>query len=80
MGASYHRSPKTTNEKRGNAAYRSMARETGLKIKGRLRTKGTSSRLACLLDDIEKGVKRPKKSYSAARKAKEREKGRLLAA
>jgi hypothetical protein len=78
----YLRHPKTANEKRANASFK--ADKNGHKIKGRVRTKGTSSRLTDVYDDIASGAvtnkHRDKQNYSAARKAKEIEKGRQLAA
>ncbi len=78
----YLRRPKTTGEKRANASF--TVEKRGHKIKGRLRTKGTSSRLSDVYDDIVSGAvvnkHRGKQTHSAARKMKEREKGRLLAA
>lgn len=78
----YIRHPKTTSEKRANASF--VAEKYRHKIKGRVRTKGTCSRLVCIYDDIENAAMNDKyhgkRNHSAARKAKEREKGRRLAA
>ena len=74
--------PKTASEKRANGSFKADKRD--YKIKGRIRTKGTCSRLADVWDDKPCGAFTNKylgkRNHSAARKAKEREKGRQLAA
>ncbi|MEQ8228194.1 MAG: hypothetical protein RIA64_08920 [Rhodospirillales bacterium] len=77
---SYFRSPQTTSEKRANVALEAEQAFAAINIKCRIRTKGTSSRLADIRDDIQMAKKTKKKTYSQARKAREIEKGRLLAA
>lgn len=78
------RRPKTTSEKRANAALKVDEDTRQVKVKARVRTGKTRSRLADFYDDIEVAANhnsyRGKRNYSGARKAKELEKGRLLAA
>lgn len=80
----YFRHPKTTGEKRANAALNVDKEGRYIQVKARLRNRNTRSRLADLYDDIKVAANqdksRGKATHSAARKAKEREKGRLLAA
>ena len=78
------RHPKTTSEKRANAALKVDEGAGHVKVKARVRTGKTRSRLADFYDDIEvaanHNIYRGKRNFSDARKAKEREKVRLLAA
>ena len=78
------RRPKTASEKRANAALKVDEDIHHVKVKARVRTRKTRSRLADFYDDIEVAANHNrhhgKRDFSGARKAKEIEKGRLLAA
>jgi hypothetical protein len=73
----YFRSPKTTNEKRQSGGFSKKDAETGLIVKGRVRTGKTHSRLADHRDDVESAStfhrSHGKPTHSRARKAKERD-------
>lgn len=82
----YHclRHPKTASEARANAAFKVDADMQEYGVKARLRGRKTRNRLASLYDDVYVSAYLDKyygkQTHSAARKQKEREKGRLLAA
>ncbi|MEW5704397.1 MAG: hypothetical protein AB1781_07430 [Pseudomonadota bacterium] len=81
---SHFRHPKTTNEKRANAAFKVDKELYDFRVKTRLRNRNTRSRLADLYDDMVPAARydrsRGKPTHSLARKAKQREEGRLWAA
>ncbi len=82
----YHvlRHPQTTNEKRANAAYLVDEEIKDNRVKARLRDRKSRNRLTSVYDDkcvaASQNKYYRKQTHSTARKAKEREKSRLLAA
>jgi len=82
----YHvlRHPQTTNEKRANAAYLVDEEIQASGVKARLRDRKSRKRLASRHEDkcvaAAQNKYYRKQTHSIARKAKELEKGRLLAA
>jgi len=72
----FFRSPRTTNEKRRNAAFAAERFAAGVSVRGRIRSEKTSSRLVDIRDDrvpvagLDRA--RGKASHSLARKAAER--------
>lgn len=81
---SYFRRPKTTSEKRANAAFKADRELYDFRVKTRVRNRNTRNRLADHYDDIVPVAyydkSRGKPSHSQARKANQLEKGRLWAA